>query len=73
MSLTSPEPTKRRNLSSIPLPRGLGRSSQSETGPPDMDQETKALLRSISHHLKWVIALLVAILAFLLAQSLAGA
>lgn len=37
-----------------------------------MDQETKALLRSIAHHLKWVIALLVAILAFLLAQSLAG-
>jgi len=35
-----------------------------------MDDETKALLRNIAHHLKWVIALLVFILAFLVTQSL---
>ena len=35
-----------------------------------MDEETKALLRNIAHHLKWVIALLVAIVALLIAQSL---
>jgi len=37
-----------------------------------MDDETKRLLRSIAHHLKWVIVLLVAILAMLLARSVAG-
>lgn len=35
-----------------------------------MDEETKALLRNIAHHLKWVIVLLVAILALLVAESL---
>jgi len=35
-----------------------------------MDEETKALLRSIAHHLKWVIVLLVAIIAVLINQSL---
>lgn len=35
-----------------------------------MDDETKALLRSIAHHLRWVIALLAAIVALLVAQSL---
>lgn len=35
-----------------------------------MDDESKALLRSIAHHLRWVIALLVAILAFLIMRSL---
>ena len=35
-----------------------------------MDEETKALLRSIAHHLRWVIVLLVAIVALLVAQSL---
>ena len=35
-----------------------------------MDDETKALLRSIAHHLRWVIVLLVAIIALLIAQSL---
>lgn len=35
-----------------------------------MDEETKALLRSIAHHLRWVIAVLVAILATLVTQSL---
>ena len=35
-----------------------------------MDEETKLLLRNIAHHLKWVIALLLAILGLLLAQSL---
>jgi hypothetical protein len=34
-----------------------------------MDEETKHLLRNIAHHLKWVILLLVAILAILIAQS----
>jgi hypothetical protein len=34
-----------------------------------MDDETKALLRSIAHHLKWVIVLLLAILALLLVRS----
>ncbi len=37
-----------------------------------MDDETKRLLRSIAHHLKWVIVLLVAILAMLLARGVAG-
>lgn len=35
-----------------------------------MDEETKALLRNIAHHLKWVIVLLVTILALLIHQSL---
>lgn len=35
-----------------------------------MDEETKALLRSIAHHLKWVIVLLFAIIAVLVNQSL---
>jgi hypothetical protein len=34
-----------------------------------MDEETKALLRNIAHHLKWVIVLLLAILGLLIAQS----
>jgi hypothetical protein len=33
-----------------------------------MDDETKALLRSIAHHLKWVIVLLLAILFMLIAR-----
>ena len=37
-----------------------------------MDDETKRLLRSIAHHLKWVIVLLVAILAMLVARGVAG-
>ena len=37
-----------------------------------MDDETKILLRNIAHHLKWVIILLVAILAMLIAQGVAG-
>ncbi len=35
-----------------------------------MDEETKALLRSIAHHLRWVIVLLVAIIALLVAGVL---
>lgn len=35
-----------------------------------MDEETKALLRSIAHHLRWVIVLLVAIIALLIADVL---
>jgi hypothetical protein len=37
-----------------------------------MDDETKALLRNIAHHLKWVIVLLVAILAMLIGRSVGG-
>lgn len=37
-----------------------------------MDDETKTLLRSIAHHLKWVIVLLIAIIAMLLAKGVAG-
>ena len=37
-----------------------------------MDEETKALLRNIAHHLKWVIVLLFAILAILIAKGVAG-
>ena len=37
-----------------------------------MDDETKALLRNIAHHLKWVILLLFAILGMLIARSLGG-
>ena len=37
-----------------------------------MDEETKALLRNIAHHLKWVIVLLVAILAMLIAKGVGG-
>ena len=36
-----------------------------------MDEETRALLRNIAHHLKWVILLLLAILAVLIAETLA--
>lgn len=39
-------------------------------GRAEMDEETKALLRSIAHHLRWVIALLVAIIALLVAGVL---
>ena len=35
-----------------------------------MDDETKKLLRSIAHHLRWVIALLLMIVALLIARSL---
>jgi hypothetical protein len=35
-----------------------------------MDEESKALLRNIAHHLKWVIVLLVVIVALLIAQGL---
>jgi len=35
-----------------------------------MDEETKALLKSIAHHLRWVIALLISILALLIARAL---
>jgi hypothetical protein len=35
-----------------------------------MDDETKALLRSIAHHLRWVIALLLMIVALLIVRSL---
>ncbi len=35
-----------------------------------MDEETKALLRSIAHHLKWVIVLLLLIATLLITQSL---
>ena len=35
-----------------------------------MDDETKELLRSIAHHLKWVIVLLLAIFMMLLVGSL---
>lgn len=35
-----------------------------------MDDETKALLRSIAHHLRWVIALLIAIVALLITDAL---
>ena len=35
-----------------------------------MDEENKALLRSIAHHLKWVIVLLLTIIAVLINQSL---
>jgi len=35
-----------------------------------MDEETKVLLKSIAHHLRWVIALLVAIIALLIAGVL---
>lgn len=35
-----------------------------------MDEETKELLRKIAHHLRWVIAVLVAILALLVTQML---
>ncbi len=38
-----------------------------------MDEETKALLRNIAHHLKWVIILLIAILALLIAEPLKSA
>jgi len=37
-----------------------------------MDEETKVLLRNISHHLKWVIVLLLAIIAMLIAKEIAG-
>jgi hypothetical protein len=37
-----------------------------------MDEETKLLLRNISHHLKWVIILLFAILALLIAEVAGG-
>ena len=35
-----------------------------------MDEESKQLLRNIAHHLKWVIVLLLAILAFVVTESL---
>jgi len=35
-----------------------------------MDEESKALLRSIAHHIRWVIALLISILALLITRAL---
>ena len=37
-----------------------------------MDEETKALLRNISHHLKWIILLLLGILGLLIAGMAGG-
>jgi len=37
-----------------------------------MDEETKSLLRNIAHHLKWVIILLLGILALLIAKIAGG-
>lgn len=37
-----------------------------------MDEEIKALLRTITHHLKWVIILLFAIIALLVAKAAKG-
>lgn len=37
-----------------------------------MDDETKTLLRNIAHHLKWVIVLLIGILALLIAERASG-
>lgn len=37
-----------------------------------MDEETKVFLRNITHHLKWVIILLFAILAMLIAEVAGG-
>ena len=37
-----------------------------------MDEDTKALLRNIAHHLKWVIVLLFAILAMLITKEVGG-
>lgn len=34
-----------------------------------MDEETKTLLRSIAHHLKWVIVMLAAIVALLVTYA----
>jgi CHASE3 domain sensor protein len=45
---------------------------QIRKGLNNMDEETKKLLRNIAHHLKWVIVLLFAILAMLLADSVGG-
>ncbi len=45
---------------------------QIRKGLNNMDEETKKLLRNIAHHLKWVIVLLFAILAILLADSVGG-
>lgn len=37
-----------------------------------MDEETKALLRNIAHHLKWVILLLLGIFGLLIAEMAGG-
>lgn len=37
-----------------------------------MDEETKALLRNIAHQLKWVIVLLIGILALLVTEKVGG-
>jgi hypothetical protein len=37
-----------------------------------MDEETKALLRNIAHHLKWIIVLLFAILLMLASKGVVG-
>ena len=37
-----------------------------------MDEETKALLRNISHHLKWIISLRLGILGLLIAEMVGG-
>ena len=37
-----------------------------------MDDETKLLLRNIAHHLKWLIILLISILALLVTERAGG-
>lgn len=37
-----------------------------------MVEDTKALLRNIAHHIKWVIVLLFAILVMLIAKGVGG-
>jgi len=57
--------SRRRVNTAIITKPGIGQVEGME-----MDEETKALLRSIAHHLRWVIALLVAIIALLIAGVL---
>jgi hypothetical protein len=58
----------KRQYSCRALRRPEGFLGYLETG--SMDEETKALIRSLAHHLRWVIALLILILAMLIAQAL---
>ena len=57
-------------LNQTALKHGADRHLSEEALIVKMDEETKALLRNIVHHLKWVIVLLLTILGLLITQSL---
>ena len=68
--ICSVAPARLAQFNQTGLKQGTDRYLSKEALIVQMDEETKALLRNIVHHLKWVIVLLVTILGLLITRSL---